>query len=373
VAAGRVQLLLVNDAFSQARALVAELQRLRSLKPDLQWTDCAVLARTRETLDPIRALLEHHEIPLIRTLDRDKTPPLHRIREIARFLALLKSRREEFFSSSDLQVLLADLSGAGSENPWYELLRDLLAAWSEETADAALPGAQAIETIYEALAEQKREQAIGHGVFLGTVHGAKGMEFDHVFMPDGGWLPRKNAAQMEEERRVFYVGMTRAREGLCLFQRRDAHNPHLKLLSGNFLLRRPAAGTGDGSVEPADTLQELTSSRYELLGMQDMFLSYAANWLAAMPIHQRLAALQPGSLLSAREARGGIELRDGGGHAVARLSEAAARVWLPRLARIRSVRVVAMIGRNRKDSEDAHRQSCRCENWEVPWVEVVFR
>ena len=140
VAAGRVQLLLVNDAFSQARALVAELQRLRSLKPDLQWTDCAVLARTRETLDPIRALLEHHGIPLIRTLDRDKTPPLHRIREIARFLDLLKSRREEFLCGSDLQALLVELSGAGSENPWYELLRDLLAAWSEETGGCRTTG-----------------------------------------------------------------------------------------------------------------------------------------------------------------------------------------------------------------------------------------
>jgi ATP-dependent DNA helicase RecQ len=167
--------------------------------------------------------------------------------------------------------------------------------------------------------------------------------------------------------------MTRARESLCLFQRRDAHNPHLKLLSGDFLLRRPAPGAGDGAGGANDTLQELTSSRYELLGMQDIFLSYAANWLAVMPIHQRLAALQPGSLLSARQARGGIELRDEEDHAVARLSEAAARVWLPRLARISSVRVLAMIGRNRKDSEEAHRQSYRCEKWEVPWVEVVFR
>jgi len=115
------------------------------------------------------------------------------------------------------------------------------------------------------------------------------------------------------------------------------------------------------------------SSRYELLGMQDMFLSYAANWPAVLPIHHHLAALRPGSLLSAREARGRIELRDEEGHTVARLSEAAARVWLPRLARVRSVRVLAMIGRNRKDSEEAHRQSCRCEKWEVPWVEVVFR
>lgn len=58
-------------------------------------------------------------------------------------------------------------------------------------------------------------------IHLMTVHGSKGLEFDTVFMPDcneriypyGHLLSEKD---VEEERRLFYVGMTRARKKLFL-------------------------------------------------------------------------------------------------------------------------------------------------------------
>ena len=54
-----------------------------------------------------------------------------------------------------------------------------------------------------------------------TLHGAKGLEFDTVFLPDlnEGILPYHRAgtgADIEEERRLFYVGMTRTKEHLYL-------------------------------------------------------------------------------------------------------------------------------------------------------------
>ncbi len=56
---------------------------------------------------------------------------------------------------------------------------------------------------------------------LMTVHGAKGLEFDTVIIPDcnEGVFPHGrllDAAELEEERRVFYVAMTRAKESLEL-------------------------------------------------------------------------------------------------------------------------------------------------------------
>jgi len=58
-------------------------------------------------------------------------------------------------------------------------------------------------------------------VALLTMHGAKGLEFESVFLPDcnEGVTPHKKsmkADEVEEERRMFYVGMTRAKEKLYI-------------------------------------------------------------------------------------------------------------------------------------------------------------
>ena len=62
----------------------------------------------------------------------------------------------------------------------------------------------------------------GNGVQLLTMHASKGLEFDTVFLPEcnEGKIPTekaKTSAQMEEERRIFYVAMTRAKRRLVLF------------------------------------------------------------------------------------------------------------------------------------------------------------
>jgi len=56
-----------------------------------------------------------------------------------------------------------------------------------------------------------RNKDKNEGVILSTIHGVKGMEFDTVFMVNtvDGAIPYKNN-DIEEERRLFYVGVTRA-------------------------------------------------------------------------------------------------------------------------------------------------------------------
>ena len=67
-----------------------------------------------------------------------------------------------------------------------------------------------------------KETPGGGPVMLMTIHAAKGLEFDTVFLCGlwEGLLPhefsRKNRESLQEERRLFYVGMTRARKSLTL-------------------------------------------------------------------------------------------------------------------------------------------------------------
>ena len=55
-------------------------------------------------------------------------------------------------------------------------------------------------------------------VYVGTIHGAKGLEWNSVFIIGGGVvLPHSLAVnRLDEERRLAYVGMTRAKEYLCM-------------------------------------------------------------------------------------------------------------------------------------------------------------
>ena len=78
-----------------------------------------------------------------------------------------------------------------------------------------------IESYGKMLKEQNKKNGEKEGVNLMTMHAAKGLEFDTVFVIEAneGSCPYKKATaneEIEEERRLFYVGMTRAKKELML-------------------------------------------------------------------------------------------------------------------------------------------------------------
>ena len=98
--------------------------------------------------------------------------------------------------------------------------------WENLDALAALARAQSGRTIEEFVGElQERASAQAapqvNGVVLSTLHAAKGLEWDSVFVVglNEGLLPislAEEPAAIEEERRLLYVGITRARDSLHL-------------------------------------------------------------------------------------------------------------------------------------------------------------
>jgi ATP-dependent DNA helicase RecQ len=172
---------------------------------------------------------------------------------------------------------------------------------------------------------------------------------------------------MEEERRTFYVGMTRARDSLTLFRRTDASNPHLSLIHGDFLLERKSPIP----LEP--TLSVSLSLHYDTLGLGDVHLGFAGRYPESAPIHRHLSALAPGESLSMRLAAGGsMELLDLNGHKVGMLSRKAAGESANRVNLIKTVRIIAMVRREKRDESEDFQSSCRCPRWEVPWLEVIW-
>jgi ATP-dependent DNA helicase RecQ len=365
VAKGRVQQIITANEPEQAFAVVQELLRLRQLDSRLDWPHCAILAREWRLLAPVRALLEQHEIPVSIILPADQQPPPFRIRENADLLDALKLASKPLSKAGDWLRYLDDAYSNESNNVWVDQLKDILLDWQRETDDGEVPNLQTLEFLYETLAEQRRERRLGQGVFLSTVHSVKGMEFSHLVIIDGGWHSAGTAQSMEEQRRLFYVAMTRARETLCLMRRQDQQNPFLDEIRGDHLLRR--------EVNAIPQVDAITSARqYVILGMRDIDLSYAGSFAASHPIHQSLARLKSGSRLAIENENGKLVLKDRD-VTVAVLSKQSTQEWLAKINKIESVSVLAMIRRYRDDSEEDYQSRCKVEQWEIPLVEIVCK
>ncbi len=102
------------------------------------------------------------------------------------------------------------------------------------------------------LTEAETEVGI-NGVTLLTMHAAKGLEFDYVYVVgvEEGLIPHGNSlnslAEMNEERRLFYVAMTRAKKQLTLLR------AQMRTIYGRTLPTIPSRFMDD---LPSETLEE---------------------------------------------------------------------------------------------------------------------
>ena len=366
---GRTQILKVADYNAQANVLVTQLEKLKKCDPPLNWSDCAVLSRRHEELATIRAALEYAGIP-VAYVRQDLNLPIGRVREVRQFFAALEPLRNELKRASDLEALLIEVAGtiSLSQNTWWVLLAACLQAWHVETGNSELPVKQAIDSLWEDLVEQKRDRFMGRGVFLSTVHAAKGTEFDHVFVAGGNWTTKKGGE--EEERRAYYVAMTRAKQTLTLFQRGDAPNPYCGVLEHKL------SGEQLVSLTP-QILQSISDSvlqrRYDLIAMKDIYLDYAGRMASSSPIHQHLGKIGVGDLVQLKISGSKLEICNLAGSPIAVLSKEAKERWSFFVQNIESIKVITMLERRADDSKNSdYRTLLKVDRWEVPVLEVIW-
>ncbi|PHK95271.1 hypothetical protein CR162_08865 [Pseudoroseomonas rhizosphaerae] len=184
---------------------------------------------------------------------------LQAVADQARALALEIRRRR--LPPADALQLAAERAGLAAG--LREAGEARLAAWEAAFAAAAQFGSVAAYCEAAALGEAVEADLRADAVPVMTLHRAKGLEFDHVLMPglEEGVFPSYRAeaqGSLPEERRLFYVGITRARRGLWLSwvrHRRDwAARPSRFLGEIPAQLFRAAASPSAPAARPARTL-----------------------------------------------------------------------------------------------------------------------
>lgn len=124
-------------------------------------------------------------------------------------------------------------------------LRDLTSIWNEYVQDAETYNDWTEWGRYIVKYNRELKETLKNkkGIMLSTMHGSKGLEWKHVFIIDcvQGVCPSPKAdtdEELEEERRLFYVAMTRAKEHLylCYYQAEDGK----AVVSSPIFCKRPA-------------------------------------------------------------------------------------------------------------------------------------
>lgn len=268
----------VAYGYAQAQAVMQELQRLQDIH-FCDWSECAVLARTHEYLYPIQTYCELMKIPYHMASDKNNAIPLTRQREFLQFIGQLKSGESK---PKILELWLRELEWADLDESWQQFFQDAFVELSAELVSLPVSANEMIDYLYE-YAQEMRQKA-KQGLFIGTVYAAKGLEFKHVMLLDGAW--GEHGVQFEDECRVYYVGMTRAKETLtvCDF---GLMNPFCKVLS--HVLQQ----------EYVNTQMLALENRYQTLSLKDVHLGFfsemkhqeARNRIASLKIGDRLTLL----------------------------------------------------------------------------------
>ncbi|AEF81123.1 UvrD-helicase domain-containing protein [Leadbettera azotonutricia] len=175
---------------------------------NISLSDCAVLIRASALAEPIIKALADHGLPYI----YEAETPWWEEEPVKTVLDILRENRSSLNSAPSEEIEKACKTISDKNHPDLKELIQLANLFGD--IPSLLDSLSSIEA--EGMPGVKRE-----GVRIMTIHASKGLEFNQVFLPslEEGILPftlYDKDEDIEEERRILYVAMTRAKQGLWL-------------------------------------------------------------------------------------------------------------------------------------------------------------
>jgi DNA helicase-2/ATP-dependent DNA helicase PcrA len=220
-------------------------------------------ARSLSLLNAARLSLETDELPVAA-----KKSAAHFIASIDRWTAEARQ-----MAPADLVELVLEESGYVD---MWKLSKSAQAEGKLDNLKELVQAASEFEKLggwldHVALVSELNQESDAGQVWLMTLHAAKGLEFPVVFLP--GWeegvfpsqrsLDEKGAAGLEEERRLAYVGITRAQESCRI----------------SFAANRQIHGRWQSAM-PSRFIDELPEGAVEVLSQPGLYGAAATNFAA---------------------------------------------------------------------------------------------
>lgn len=220
------------DDNDEAVGIARQIRKLHD--NGVSYSSIAILYRTNGQSENFEAQLSEAGVPFLvhsgmRFFERE---------EVRRAMFLLKKQattlRNQGTDEADVVHLVEDLLGIAGWSPQAPQAQGAVRErWDNLNAIVEMARSSTNDSFIgfvNNLVEREVSQAAPttEGVTLSTLHAAKGLEWEHVFLAgvSEGLIPISLAQDedaIEEEKRLLYVGMTRARDHLAISYSRSRH------------------------------------------------------------------------------------------------------------------------------------------------------
>jgi len=187
----------------------------------------AILCRHHQDYQPLASLLRSAGLPLC-LINKNSPYRWDRLREVHAMISLLDGY--DTLTAGAIRASWLSLPESVHLHRSVAPLWDWLAA-HEASAHIVRPKQEWRSEIWELAKSENRKT--GQGIWLGTMHSVKGLEFDSVIVFAG---QQNTQASFCEELRLRYVAMTRAEKQLILMQSEGGWFTHLGIETESLLL-----------------------------------------------------------------------------------------------------------------------------------------